>query len=144
MKFVVLDANVSVKWYIAEQDSDLAQKLLESEFLFLAPDIFLVEVVGALIRQHREYRQISKEDLLSATEDLLRIGIETISSAILLGRAVEISLAVGHPIKDCLYLALAERWQTVVVSADNKFVDKISQSEWAKHVTLLANVDQIV
>ena len=104
----------------------------------------LWKVVDALIRQHREYRQISKEDLLAATEDLLRIGIETVSSAILLSRAVEISLALGHPIKDCLYLALAERWQTVLVSADRKLVEKIGLSEWAKHATSLANIDQMV
>ena len=144
MKFVVLDASIAAKWYISESDSDAAQKLLDSEFLFLAPDIFFVEVAGAVIRQHREYKQLSKDDVLLATEDLLRMGIETVSSAILLSRSVDISLALGHPIKDCFYVALAERWQTILVTADLQLHDKVKKSEWAKFVTSLANVDEIV
>ena len=37
-------------------------------------------------------------------------------------RAVGIARRLRHPIYDCLYLALAERWDTVFVTADLKFV----------------------
>jgi predicted nucleic acid-binding protein len=45
MKLVVLDASVSIKWYIMEDDSELAQKLLDSELLFLAPDLFSLRLL---------------------------------------------------------------------------------------------------
>lgn len=39
MKFLFLDASVVVKWYVNEEQSDRAQQLLDSEYLFLAPDL---------------------------------------------------------------------------------------------------------
>jgi predicted nucleic acid-binding protein len=75
---------------------------------------------------------------------LLQLGIESVSSEIVLSRAVDISMALGHPIKDCLYLALAERWQTVLVTADLKLVGKANASVWANFVTSLSNVEEII
>jgi hypothetical protein len=41
MKFVVIDASVAVKWYVAEDESERAVALLDAdEILFLAPDYF--------------------------------------------------------------------------------------------------------
>jgi predicted nucleic acid-binding protein len=144
MKFVVLDASIAMKWYIREDDSDSAQGILDSEVLFLAPDILFVEVAGALIRQNRVYKQISKDDVLVAVDHLLRLGIEAVSSVILLGKAVEISLALGHPIKDCFYVALAERWKTVLVTADLQLYDKLKKSKWAASATTLADVSGLI
>ena len=144
MKFVVLDASIAMKWYIREDDSDSAQGILDSEVLFLAPDILFVEVAGALIWQNRVYKQISKDDVLVAVDHLLRLGIEAVSSVILLGKAVEISLALGHPIKDCFYVALAERWKTVLVTADLQLYDKLKKSKWAESATTLADVSGLI
>lgn len=144
MKFLVLDANVAVKWYIRETESDLAQQLLDSEYLFIAPDLLYAEVASALTRQHRENSQISAEDVRLAASDIVALGIETVSTGVLLERAVAISLALGHPVKDCFYLALAERWETVLVTADLQFVEKIRNSDWAERITTLAKIGEIV
>lgn len=144
MRLVVLDASVAIKWYIRENDSDAAQKLLDSDVMFFAPDLFLAEVVGALIRQHREYRQLTKDDVRLAIEDVLRVGIEMVPSRVLLPRAAEIAIELGHPVRDCFYLALAERWDTVMITADVQFLAKAGRSEWAKHITSLTNVGEII
>lgn len=144
MRFLALDASVVVKWYINEAQSDLAQRLLDSENLFISPDLMYAEVGSALTRQHRLYNQITADDLREALADLVALGIETVSTGVLLERATDMSLALGHPIQDCFYLALAERWNTVLVTADEQFAAKAKNSPWADHIASLAQVDEIV
>lgn len=123
MRTIVIDASVAVKWFVREANTDGAVHLLEDEeTLFVAPDIFRAEVVNALLRQHREGA------LTDDLPDLALIELEAamphlVSSGQLMDRAVAIARRIRHPIYDCLYLALAERWETVLVTADDKFVD---------------------
>lgn len=144
MTFVVLDASVAIKWYVREDGSDDAQKLLDSDVLFLARDLLFVEVSAALLRQHREYGQLSGADVRQAIEDILRLGIETVSSSVLLVRAVELSLALGHPVRDCFYIALAERQRIVFVTADKQLIRKTDKSEWAGVTLPLERIGDIV
>lgn len=118
MRFVVIDANV------AEDGSQKAVALLDADgLLFLAPDIFLPEVVNALLRQARR-SQLAEDALGRALHDLDFSAPELVASARLMDRAVVIAKALGHPIYDCLYLALAERWDTALITADSEFVDR--------------------
>lgn len=72
------------------------------------------------------------------------MGIEAISTGVLLERAAEISIALGHPMQDCFYLALAERWDTILVTADEQFAARVKNSQWADRITSLARIDEIV
>jgi predicted nucleic acid-binding protein len=124
MRFIVVDASVAVKWYVNETGSEKAVALLENEDLFfLAPDIFLAEAVNALLRQQGA-GQLVDEALDKALRDLTFSRPELVSSTRLIDRAVVIARAIRHPIYDCLYLALAKRWETVFVTADAEFVDR--------------------
>jgi len=124
MTFVVIDANVAVKWYVVEDGSRKAVALLDADdLLFLAPDIFLAEVVNALLRQAR-HGQLTEDALGRALHDLDFSAPELVASARLMDRAVVIAKALGHPIYDCLYLALAERWDTVLITLDGEFVNR--------------------
>ena len=42
--------------------------------------------------------------------------------------ALELSLKLNHPLQDCLYLALAERLDATLVTADERFVAKTRES----------------
>jgi predicted nucleic acid-binding protein len=143
MKFVVLDACVAVKWYVRENDSERAQQLIDAGILFLVPDVFFSEVANALRKHCQGDGQLDAPSVRLAVDDLLVIGIEPVSSTVLLPRATEIALALGHPIYDCLYLALAERWSIPFVTADERFCGKLAGSEWERHALLLAAIDQI-
>jgi len=41
-------------------------------------------------------------------------------------RALSIARSIDHPVYDCLYLACAEREDGVVVTSDNRLIDKLS------------------
>lgn len=121
---IVVDASVAVKWYVHERDRDRALELLDREDdLLIAPDIFLPEVVNALLRQNRQAR-FSDDLLEQAIADLNLTCPELIASRMLMERALELARALRHSVYDCLYLTLAERWNTVLVTADEEFVAK--------------------
>jgi predicted nucleic acid-binding protein len=144
MSIIVLDASVAAKFYVRERDSDLAQSLVDREFNFLVPDIFFSEVANAIRKQHREDGQLDAASVRLAIDDLLMIGAEPVASTVLLPRSIEIALSLDHSVYDCLYLALADRAQTVLVTADMHLVRKSKASSWANRVISLANIDEIV
>ena len=45
-------------------------------------------------------------------------------------RALEIAVLIGHPVYDCIYLALAERHRTHMVTADQKLLVRLSGTAW--------------
>lgn len=124
MKVLVVDASVAVKWYVHEPDRDFALELLgNNDLLFIAPDIFLPEVVNALLRQHSS-GDFAADLLAEALADLALTAPELIRSAALMQDAVALATRLEHPIYDCLYLALAERWAVEMITADRAFVKR--------------------
>lgn len=126
---IVVDASVAVKLYCDEQDSDSAADLMASNAgQMLAPDLFAVEVAGAIVRDANSDKSLAA----------LQIEKLTHFSAFLEGRAIElvqtspedirrsgeIAILLGHPIKDCAYLALAMDRQCPLITADFRFAEK--------------------
>ena len=120
MKFV-LDASVAVKWVLPEIDTPRAQALRD-DFRnhiheLIAPDIFPVEVAHALTRAERR-GLIKPREADPKLADVLVTAPDLHSHLPLLRRAVEISSQWRIGVYDCLYIALAEREQCQIVTAD--------------------------
>jgi predicted nucleic acid-binding protein len=125
----VVDASLGVKWFVEEPGSDLARKLLDDEKGSLRiPDIFVVETAATLVRIANQDK--SSVELSRASLYLL---IDLIDSrAVLLertppGQAIEaayLAIDLGHPLKDCIYLALAMELGCELVTCDARFAAK--------------------
>jgi predicted nucleic acid-binding protein len=103
---VVVDASVAVQWFSNEIGSATAARLLEADQVLLAPDLMPVEAVNAWWKKVR-LGNMETSDLDQALVNLLSLGIEFATSVSLLPRASRLALDGGHPVYDCLYLALA-------------------------------------
>jgi predicted nucleic acid-binding protein len=124
MKYV-LDANIALKWVLAEPDSAKARQLRDDfQAAFhdlLAPDVFEVEVAHALTRAERQRKiavgqaAILWSDVMSTPPRLDRFGP-------IMPRAIDISSRSRQGVYDCLYVALAEREKCELVTADDKLV----------------------
>jgi predicted nucleic acid-binding protein len=127
MKYV-LDANVALKWVLAEPDSAKAQQLRdEYQNAFhelLAPDVFPVEVAHALTRAERQ-RKIAVGQAAILWSDVLSTPPHLVPVAPLTPRAIAISSQFRQGVYDCLYVALAERENCELVTADDKLVRKL-------------------
>jgi predicted nucleic acid-binding protein len=133
---LVLDASVAIKLYIAEPDSDLALAVVAGDADFTAPQLFFAEVGQALLRHHRE-RRLSWLQLDFALLDLTRKVMAPVGDAVLLRRAISIAQILTHRLHDCFYVALAERTDCELLTADEALAGKMRRSALSISVRLL-------
>ncbi|MGC8642213.1 MAG: type II toxin-antitoxin system VapC family toxin [Isosphaeraceae bacterium] len=124
----VLDSCVAVKWFLAEPDSPQAIRLRDDfdqqVHELLAPDIFPVEIAHALSRAERR-GLIQPPEGSQHLSDLFVFLPSLHSSVVLLPRAYELSSLMRIGVYDCLYVALAEREQCDLITADSRLVNSL-------------------
>ncbi len=103
---VVVDASIACVWFVDEPERESADRLLESRAPMLAPDLMAAETANALWKKLRR-REMDRVQVEQAVTNLLALGITWTPSAALLRPAVSLAAELGHPLYDCLYLALA-------------------------------------
>jgi predicted nucleic acid-binding protein len=124
---IVVDASVAVKWHVPEAGSDEADLLLAGTQKLCGPALLRAEVYAALTRRFRQ-GEASEDEVRQGCRDWLAMideGVLTLlPSEADEAQAVEMALRLKHPFQDCLYLALAERLQAPLVTADPKFIER--------------------
>ena len=90
----------------------------------LAPDVFPVELAHALTRAERR-GIIAKGDAELFLADILTTSPHLHPYVPLLRRAVAISSDARVGVYDCLYVALAEREQCELITADDKLIKNL-------------------
>lgn len=121
----VLDACIGIKTVLPEIDSDRAIALRDSYrndvHQLLAPDTFPTEVAHALTRAERK-GMLTAEDGARNFKQLILTLPQIHPSLPMLPRAYELSSQFRLGVFDCLYIALAEREQCKVVTADKRML----------------------
>jgi len=114
---VVVGASIAVIWFASEPDRWGAGRLIEAEVPLFAPDLMAIEAANAWWRKTRRH-EMAPGDLEQAVTNLLALGIAWTSSHVLLQSATRLAIELGHPVYDCLYLALALSHSALLASAD--------------------------
>ena len=133
---LVIDASVACKWFFDEHLSTEARALAVSDTPFIAPDLILVECANAAWRRVRS-REIPPAQAQAFLKTLPRWFDSLVPADRLIETAFEMACELGHPVYDCLYLALAERDGTRLITADHPFVDRVDGSPWKNRVERL-------
>ena len=137
----VVDASVACKWFFNEPLAAEARRIAVSDATFIAPDLILAECATAAWRRARDgtITPAHARAFLSA----LPLWFESLApTAELHQPAFEMAHELGHPVYDCLYLALAEREQSVAVTADRAFADRVAGSRWKHRLEALSQGEQ--
>ena len=133
---LVVDASVALKWYVSEELSHEAFRLLRSGEELIAPELIVAEVTNIawkkLVRN-----QISPMQAATIAASIRQSDIRFMPSATFNERALEMAKALNHPVYDCLYLACAEDANTAAITADQRFYRAAANSGFARHVALL-------
>lgn len=133
---VVIDASVALKWVLDEADAEAADALLSEELI--APSLWLVEAANALWRRARS-GQITADEAFERLAELLNAPVAATRIEDDLGAAAGLAGRLDHPVYDCLYLALAIREDTHLVTADRRFHAALERApDLAGRVRLLA------
>jgi predicted nucleic acid-binding protein len=127
----VIDASVAIKLVVPELHSVQAVGLQSSQRL-AAPDILFSECANTLWKKVRR-GELSEADAAEALEILTDMDLQVLPCRDLAQDALMLSLRLDHPAYDCLYLCLALRLDTAVVTADERLLRKLTQSgsQWA-------------
>ena len=132
---IVADASLALKWYLDEALADEADDwLTEHQRRIVVPEVFLIEVTGALVR-----RANIDKSLRAASEESIARFVALFDEGMIkldyggphrMARAAKLALDLGHPLKDCIYLALAVDLGCDLVTADARFAAK-ARGVWA-------------
>ncbi len=136
---VIIDTSVTFKWFFEEQESQVTQarKLLElhlnkKESLH-APDLMLYELTNALITK----TELPLPKIKSFIQDLddLKIKFETVTFDLMI-KAAHIAKKYTISVYDSTYVALAEKNNCDLVTADTKLQRKLN-------LTYVKTLDQL-
>jgi predicted nucleic acid-binding protein len=115
----VVDASVVVKWFVPEIHSDAARRLLTGPHRYFAPDLLFAEAANAIWKKIRR-GELRAEEGQQLVDDLSRVAVDTISSRSLATDAHALANAIGRTVYDALYLTLAIRLDTRMITADDR------------------------
>ena len=131
----VVDASVVVDWLVPGIDPELPtiqvrRRLKEEGAVLLAPRLLLVEAASALMRGLRR-RRWSGVEADRAFRALRRLPLHLVDDARYLDRAWELARRYdNHPVYDMVYVAVAERASTELITADEVLQQRLAHLPW--------------
>ncbi len=136
----IVDASVAVKWFIPEDYSEIALRILEGfkdlRITLYAPDSMKLEFINAIRKYY--IRGIITGDLMnSILEEMRKIPINYVEiDWELVVEALKIAVKNNITVYDAYYIATSQKHNIQVVTADEKFYNTIAKKY---NVILLKN-----
>lgn len=121
MNLFVVDASVVIKWFVPEIHSDAASRLLVQPYQYIAPDLLFAEVANTIWKKARRGELTAKRGQ-QLVEDIGRVAVETVPCRALVEDAHALAVMTGRSVYDAMYLALAVRLKTEMITADDRLV----------------------
>ena len=122
---LVVDASVVVKWFLPEIHTDAARRLLDGAHQFFAPDLLFAETANTVWKKVRR-AELTRDQGRQLVADLADVAVETVACRALAEDAYVLATTTGRSVCDALYLALAVRLDTRVITADERFVASVA------------------
>jgi predicted nucleic acid-binding protein len=126
LRTVVLDTSVLLQLFLGERGSEAAKTLMAAyaagRLPVALPEFGLLEFAGVLWK-HEQRGRLKPQEVDGMLEDLLGLGIRWVPAAGLLGQSVIFARQTGRGVSDGAFLALAERLEATLVTADASLVE---------------------
>jgi predicted nucleic acid-binding protein len=117
---IVVDASVAAKWALKEEHS-VAANAVRTEESLIAPSLIAAELGSVFWKAFRR-GALSPADAAMALKLSLLPFQELIATETLHHQALAFAIDLKHPVYDCFYLALAERENAPLVTADEAMI----------------------
>ena len=143
INYIVIDACIGVKWFSAENEEKvkyaeiIQRKNTNAEIEIIIPDLFVYEILNALLLK----KKLSIEDLKFTKYlfNLMSLNI-VIPDNRLLDSAIEFASNLNLTYYDGIYLALAERMETVIITEDKKILSHSHEYEFIKNLDYVQDI----
>ena len=137
MSVFVVDASVVIKWFVPEIHSEAARRWLDVSHDYIAPDSLFPEVGNVVWKKVRR-KELEETEGRQLVMDLAQVAVETVATRSLLQDGLALALTAGITVYDAMYLTLAVRLETEVITGDERFADKI-----AEHPVLVKHIRRV-
>jgi predicted nucleic acid-binding protein len=124
----VVDASLVIKWFVPEINAEAARQWLEASHDYVAPDLLFAEIGNVVWKKVRR-KELSEAEARQLVTDLPRLAVETVATRSLLQDALAVALTAGITAYDAMYLTLAVRLETQVITGDQRFVDEVARHQ---------------
>jgi predicted nucleic acid-binding protein len=118
-----LDCSVAVRWLVPQIHAKHALRFLgslrEGENTVIAPDVIVVEL-GHVLRKLVVGKKVTRGRASAFFDQFLNLDLGLVSSLPLAPDALQLALSHSATFYDSLYLALAEREDLPVLTADDR------------------------
>lgn len=139
---LVIDASVLIKLFVPEVLSDRAERLLASvekeDIDLLAPDLIYPEAGNVLWKKQR-LKELTRSEAEEITNAILLLPLKIGASRSLLPLAVDLAVIYGITVYDASYLSLAKVYETTLLTADRKLVDRLAKTDLRNSITWLGS-----
>jgi predicted nucleic acid-binding protein len=129
MSDLVVDSSIVFKWFVAEDDSDIAHSVLDAwkmqKLKCHAPDWMLAEVGNILWKRQRR-TEITTDFASDCLKDVNALPLEWADARSLLPAAMTLAMTHGRTVYDSIYLALALRLNCPFVTADDRLANAVA------------------
>jgi predicted nucleic acid-binding protein len=143
----ILDASVAVKWFLPEVHADFARRLLHNEGFtgnqrLQIPELFFAEI-GNILWKHIRRKEMTLEQAQTLLEFVTALPFQIHPHHPLIETALVIAAQTQRTVYDSLYLALAIREGTVMITADERFYNALQDSPMANYVLWIEEIEVI-
>jgi len=140
----VVDASVVVKWFVPEIHSAAARRLLQLPHQYLAPDLLFAETANTIWKKIRR-QELTRADGTRLVADIGQVAVESVSCRALAEDAHALANATGQTVYDSMYVALAIRLDTRLMTADDRLEAALRKvPAVARHIQLLQTFERDV
>ena len=134
----IIDASVGIKLFVADPLSGpahalFAQLTTDPPAQFYVPDLFYIEITNVLWKYVR-WQGMDPEDAKEYLEQLGQIALTSIPTAELTVDAFTLAAEKEISAYDACYVALANRMDALLITADRKLAKTLNQPE---HIRIL-------
>jgi len=134
---MVIDASAAIKLIFVEPGSDRVIELAKTTEL-IAPILLYSEFANALWRRILQ-GELARERGGEPPLALLAKIVHAVDEKPHIPRALDLAIALEHPIYDCVYLAVAEAYDDELLTADTRFVRRVQGTPHAGRVRELGD-----
>lgn len=124
---MILDASIVAKFLLPEENSSAVIRMISEGTVQAAPNILEFEIYSLLCKHYRN-GTLSEQTVRDAESIWIQYRIEGFITlypeACYLTKAFELSCKLRHPLYDCCYLALAQRENCPLITADRQLYER--------------------
>ena len=130
----VVDASVGIKWFVPELLTAQALLFRQAGHELHVPSFFEIEITNVVWKKLRR-GELLRNEADDIVRQLSALPLTRHDESPLLASALDLADKTARTVYDCLYLALAQHLGGVVMTADERLVNSLAHTPWARLTT---------